>query len=286
MGFENPIGLDSFRGRFQSSIHGCIRVHSALKIPIVTLQLADYGLCPVAGRFVLISGASTGIGRAVAKLLVRAGARVAAMARSKEKLDTLRVEADAGPGVLHCVSGDVQDEAACRRAVAEALERFGRLDILINNAAVGFPVQISTCSTDDYRRTMATNMDGVFFLTRETLASMRRQGAGHIIMISSDAGVAGSVIAPIYSTSKHALEGFTASLRLQLQQWHAEGVHIRLTNIWPGSVASDYWGKRDVPRETFMTCEEMARFILQAASCAPQANVTDLRVEQFKFAVR
>lgn len=233
----------------------------------------------------LISGASAGIGRATVKLLARAGARVVAMARSEEKLSALAKEIEArGHLPPHLFPCDVREESACRRAVEECLHTFGRIDVLINNAAVGFPVDISTCSTEDYKRTMETNIDGVFYLTREALGPMKRQKSGHILMISSDAGgPPGSVIAPIYSISKYALEGLTATLRLQLERMHAQGIHIRLTKIWPGTVDSDYWGDRDVPRHTFMTCDEMAVFIVQVVACQPLANVTDLRVQQFRF---
>lgn len=249
----------------------------------MALTLADIGFSSVHDKVVLISGASTGIGRATVKLLARAGARTVAVARNQEKLAALAKEiAGVGHPEPLIVAGDVRQEAACNDAVARCLERFGRIDVLVNNAAIGFPVEIGACSTDDYRRTMETNIDGAFFLTRAALGPMRKQKSGHIVMISSDTGAHGSGVAPIYSISKHALEGLTASLRLQLEGWHAQGVFIRLTNLRPGTVDSEYWGEREVPRHTFMTCDEMAKFVLQVIACQPLANVTEIHVQQFK----
>lgn len=250
----------------------------------MSLTIADLGFTSIQDQVVLLSGASTGIGRATAKLLARAGAHVAALARTEEKLAALGREiTDAGFPAPLLVTGDVRREPDCTDAVARCLERFGRLDVLVNNAAIGFPVEISACSTEDYKRTMETNIDGVFYLTRAALGPMRRQKSGHIVMISSDAGSYGSGVAPIYSTSKHALEGFTGSLREQLERMHAEQVHIRLSNIWPATVDSEYWGQRQVPRHTFMSSEEMAQFIVQVIACQPLANVAELRVKQFRF---
>jgi len=250
----------------------------------MTSSLLNLGFTSIDDKVVLLSGASSGIGRATARLLARFGARVAVMARSGSKLESLAAEVigDGHPPLL-VIRGDVQEETDCIRAVGECVRFFGRIDVLINNAAIGFPVAIESCSTADFRRTMATNLDGVFFLTRAVLPVMRAQRTGHIIMISSDAGAQGSGVAPIYSTSKHALEGFTASLREQLDSMHAAHVHIRLTNIWPGTIDSDYWGTRDVPRHTFMSCAEMACFVVQVVACQACANVEEIRVRQFRF---
>lgn len=252
---------------------------------IHALTPSDLGFDDVSHRVVLISGASTGIGRASVKLLARAGARIIALARNQEKLTGLAREIiDLGHPEPLIVVGDIRDEDSCNNAVLRGLERFGRIDVLVNNAAIGFPVGIDACSTDDYRKTMATNIDGAFFLTRAVLGPMRKQKSGHIVMISSDTGTHGSGVAPIYSVSKHALEGLTASLRLQLEGWRAEGIFIRLSNVWPGTVDSEYWGEREVPRHTFMTCDEMAKFIIQVIACQSLSNVTEIRVEQFKHA--
>ena len=250
----------------------------------MNLTLSDLGLTSVEDKVVLVSGASSGIGRATVKLLARAGAITVALARNEHKLLQLKSEIKNEGGIAPLIIPlDIRNRDSCIEALLECVNHFGRLDVLVNNAAVGFPVRIVDCSLEDYRRTMETNIDGVFFLTQASLQVMYRQKSGHIIMISSDAGSYGSLIAPIYSTSKHAVEGFRSSLKLQLDSWHQEGVHIRLSNIWPGTVNSDYWGDREVARDTFMTCEEMASFIFQVIACQTLSNISELRVEQFRF---
>jgi NAD(P)-dependent dehydrogenase (short-subunit alcohol dehydrogenase family) len=209
------------------------------------------------------------------------------MGRRRKLLESLAEEITTSGGLAPLlVTGDVADETACIQCIESTVSAFGRLDVLVNNAGVGFPTDIASCSTDDYHRTIKTNVDGVFFLTRAALKPMRAQKLGHIVMISSDAGAQGNAIAPIYGMSKHALEGFTSCLRMQLESWNKEGIHIKVSNIWPGSVDSNYWGERDVPRHCFMSCEEMAALILQVICTLPSVNITDLRVQQFRFEPR
>jgi NADP-dependent 3-hydroxy acid dehydrogenase YdfG len=130
---------------------------------------------------------------------------------------------------------------------------------------------------------MDTNVDGVFFMTRAVLPVMKEQKRGDIIMISSPAGVTANPVAPLYCTSKFALEGFTEGLRMQLNQLHDQGIHIRVIDILPGATDSEYWGDRRVPRESFMTTEEMASVILQTMAMSSSVLVKKIQVEQFRF---
>jgi NADP-dependent 3-hydroxy acid dehydrogenase YdfG len=98
-------------------------------------------------------------------------------------------------------------------------------------------------------------------------------------MISSPAGIKSNPTAPLYCTSKFALEGYTDGLRQQTDSWKKEGINIRITNIKPGSVDSGYWGKRDVPRPKFMTCEEMASALFWAVATKNTMNIYDIRME-------
>ncbi len=130
---------------------------------------------------------------------------------------------------------------------------------------------------------METNVDGVFFMTRAVLPSMKKQKRGDIIMISSPAGTLANPVAPLYCASKFALEGFTEGLRLQLNQLHGQGIHIRVVDILPGSTSTEYWGDRQVPRDSFMTSEEMASVILQTVATKGTVLVKKVQVEQFRF---
>ena len=112
---------------------------------------------------------------------------------------------------------------------------------------------------------------------------MKKQKRGDIIMISSPAGVSANPVAPLYCASKFALEGFTEGLRQQLNQLHEQGIHIRVMDVLPGATNSEYWGDRQVPRQSFMTTEEMASIILQTVATASTVLVKKIEVEQFRF---
>ncbi|OHD73233.1 MAG: hypothetical protein A2177_16320 [Spirochaetes bacterium RBG_13_68_11] len=244
------------------------------------MTVEDLGFEPIEGRAVLLTGASSGIGRAAAVLLARGGVRLGLMARRKERLEILaRQIAGSGWGSPLVLVGDVRQEQDCTGAVERFLERFGRIDALINNAGVGYPTDLASVSTEAYRAIMQTNVDGVFFMTRAVVQAMIRQKAGDIIMISSSAGRISNPTAPIYCSSKFALEGYTDGLRMQLDRLQEEGVRIRVMTILPGMTDSDYWGDRAVPRERFMSCEEMAAIVVRAIATRRTVLVRSCQVE-------
>jgi NADP-dependent 3-hydroxy acid dehydrogenase YdfG len=250
----------------------------------MALTYEDFGFRSIEDKVVLLTGASSGMGRATALLLAKGGARLALAARRKERLEYLAAEISSrgAPKPLLIVA-DVRRESDCQSTVHNCREHFGRIDVLINNAGIGYPSDLETAPTDQYRSMMETNIDGVFFLTRAVLTIMKEQKRGDIIMISSPAGVTANPVAPLYCTSKFALEGFTEGLRLQLSQLHDQGIHIRVVDILPGATNSEYWGDRQVPRESFMTPEEMASVILQTVATSSTVLVKKIQVEQFRF---
>lgn len=248
------------------------------------LTIEDLGFRSIEGRIVLLTGASSGIGRATALLLARAGCRLALMARRKERLESL-AEAIGGTTDTEplLITGDVRNEDECNGAVRNCLEAFGSIDVLINNAGVGYVSDLSTASTEEYKTMMETNADGVFYMTRAVLPVMKEAKRGDIVMISSPAGEHANPVAPIYCMSKFALEAFTAGLRLQLNQLHDQGIHIRVIDVLPGATDSEYWGGREVPRQNFMTADEMASVVVQTIAASPEVLVKKIEVEQFRF---
>lgn len=251
----------------------------------MALSIQDLGFVPIDNKVVLLTGASSGMGRSAALLLAKGGAKLALMARRKEKLDSLSAEITAaGAAAPLTLTGDVRSETDCETAVKSTLEKYGKIDVLVNNAGVGFPSNLETESTEQYKTMIETNVDGVFFMTRAVLPVMKKQKTGDIIMISSPAGESSNPVAPIYCASKFALEGYLNGLRMQLNQLHGEGIHIRVVDILPGCTNSEYWGDRKVPREKFMTNDEMGCIIVQAISTAPKVLVKQYEVEEFRFA--
>jgi len=179
-------------------------------------------------RVVVVTGASSGIGRATALAFAAAGARVALVARRRALLE--EVAGLAGGRALVVPTDVTQPEAvaACFRTVSE---RFGRVDVVVNNAGLLIPAPISGLRTDDLQAMLDVNLFGALYVMQAALAVMRAQGEGTIINIASLAGRRG--ISPVggYCATKFALVGLTEALRTEL---HGEDVHVGL--VMPGVV--------------------------------------------------
>jgi 3-oxoacyl-[acyl-carrier protein] reductase len=184
----------------------------------------------------VITGASSGIGRAAALALAEKGLRLSLLARSESDLSLVEAEAKsrgaADAGWFVC---DVRDEDSVERAVASTLERFGRIDVLINSAGLSLNGEIDGYALEDWRTVIDTNLTGTFLTCRAVLPTMKRQGGGQIINISSGAGRNGIKQMAAYCASKFGVIGFTESLALEVRDRN-----IRVSVLIPGSVATDF----------------------------------------------
>lgn len=201
------------------------------------------------GRVVLITGSSTGLGFLMAKEAASHGAIVVLNARDEAELAAAEAEVRAaGAAETLSVPGDVGVEEEAFRVVRRAVERFGRLDVLINNAGTILVGPEVTFTLDDFRRVMATNFWGALHCTTAALPAMRREGAGRIANISSLGGlVAVPHLAP-YVASKFALTGLTRSLRADLARYG-----ILVTGVYPKTIRTGghthAWFKGDADAE-------------------------------------
>ncbi len=189
-----------------------------------------------ANTVAVITGASSGIGRATALALAEKGLKLALLARSESALSEV-AEGAAGLGasdVRHFVC-DVRDEAAVDRAMAATLDHFGRLDVLINSAGLSLNGAVDGYSLEDWRTVIDTNLTGTFLTCRAALAAMKKQGGGQIINISSGAGRNGIKEMAAYCASKFGVIGFTEALGLEVRNQN-----IRVSVLSPGSVATDF----------------------------------------------
>lgn len=209
---------------------------------------------------IAITGASSGIGLAAARLFAARGAKLALLARASERLAAAERELAATTTAVACPT-DVTDEASVARTFAAVAQQLGPVDILVNNAGVGFATDLATCSLDDLRRIFDTNVTGVFLCTRAVLPAMKARGAGHIINISSVTGKVANPNAPLYCASKHALNGYNAGLQLQVA-----GSRIKVSLVSPTAVDTAYWDGREVDRRKFLRPEEVAEVVLFIAS--------------------
>lgn len=181
-----------------------------------------------------ITGASRGFGRIWAQSALRRGDSVVATARRRESVEDLR--ATFGNRVLP-LELDVTDSAAAARAVHTAHDHFGRLDVVVNNAGYGLFGMIEEVTEAQARAQMETNFFGALWVTKAALPYLRAQRAGHLIQVSSIAGVFAFPSLGMYNASKWALEGFSQALQGEVQEF---GIHVTL--IEPKAYATDWGG--------------------------------------------
>lgn len=180
-----------------------------------------------------VTGAGRGIGAHIARAALQAGHLVVATGR---KLEALRAAyADVAPENIALVELDVSSEAQAQAAVQAAVDRFGRIDVLVNNAGYGQLGYFEEISASAIERQFATNVFGLMHVLRAALPVMRRQRAGHIFNLSSIGGTLGFEASSIYCASKFAVEGLSASVALEVARFG-----IKLTVVEPGFFRTDF----------------------------------------------
>jgi len=183
------------------------------------------------GKTAVVTGASSGIGEATARLLAQKGCNVVLAARREDRLNALAVEL----GALS-VPTDVTDPAACAALGARALERFGSLDILVNNAGLGLYGSIADGNPEDWRKMFDVNVLGVLYVTRAAVRRMLERGSGDIVFVSSLAGRrVPRADGTVYAATKHAITALAEGLRMDV---HEKG--IRVINVEPGLVRTEF----------------------------------------------
>ncbi|MBK8151262.1 MAG: SDR family oxidoreductase [Acidobacteria bacterium] len=220
-------------------------------------------------KVILITGASTGIGKETAKLFQAKNWRVAATMRSPEKADDLQRIAD-----VECFRLDVTDVDSIKSAIAGAIEKFGRIDAVVNNAGYGLVGAFESASDEQIRRQFETNVFGLMNVTREILPYFREQRRGTIVNVAS---VGGRITFPLYSlyhATKWAVEGFSESLQYELEQFN-----IRIKIIEPGPIKTDFYDRSaDVTRKEGLTVydqfiDRVMPNMLKAGEDAPDGRV-------------
>jgi NAD(P)-dependent dehydrogenase (short-subunit alcohol dehydrogenase family) len=222
---------------------------------------------------VVITGASSGIGRATALLLAEKGANVIAAARNKEALQSLVDEAGDAGGAITAYPLDVTDEPAVRRMARSTFDRFGRIDVWVNNAAVMMFGPFEEAPSESFRRVIETNLFGYVNGARAVVPLFREQGEGILINVSSVAGRIGMPFTCAYDMSKSAIDALTACLRQELLD-----TRIKVCRIEPASIdtplfqhGANYMGKAVKPVSPVYPPEIVARAI---ASCIERPRRT------------
>jgi len=234
---------------------------------------------PLSGKLALVTGASRGIGRAVADRLYVAGAHVVRLARSLTDGSTER-RTD-----LRC---DVTDPAAVDRAAARVLAELGVPDVVVNNAGTFFIKRIEETSLEEFTRTLAVNLTGPFLVVRAFVPHLVQRGAGHLVTIGSVSDHVAYSGSTAYAASKYGLRGMHEVLRQDLSR-----TGVRTTLVSPGPVDTPIWDPVDpdskpgfTKRSAMLQAEDIAAAVLYAVTQAPRVDVTEIRLMPTVYTAR
>jgi len=223
----------------------------------------------------IVTGASRGIGRAIALALADAGSDVVLAARDRAALDTVAREVEARGRTGLVVPTDVTDAAQVEALVAQALGRFGRIDTLVNNAGIGRFGPVDTLPVEQFDAMLAVNLRAPFLCTRAVVPAMKAAGGGAIVNIASVAGLVGNPNLSGYNASKFGLMGFSEATMLELR--HAG---IRVAAICPGSTATDFGAGRDVVGRLAAT--DVAAAVMAVLTAAPNALLSQIHLRPLR----
>lgn len=228
-------------------------------------------------KVAIVTGADRGIGKAIALALGRAHATVIVTARSTTELETIaRQIRDQGAQAL-ALPADLRDERDILNLFKQVRDRFGRLDLLINNAGVGKFGPTADFSMDDFDQVIATNLRGLFACCREALKLMLPARSGYIINIASVVGFKGYPRQAAYTASKHGVMGLTKSLAAEVS---SQG--IRVSAILPGGVDTSMVGdaRPDLKRDELLAPEDVAASVLYLLSLSDRAAVDEIYIRR------
>jgi NAD(P)-dependent dehydrogenase (short-subunit alcohol dehydrogenase family) len=216
--------------------------HRAPTLPRCHAELVAPNGTEFAERVAIVTGASSGIGAATAVELARHGARVVGVARRAGQLAEVIAECQRHSPASIASVHDVSDRADAEHAVTDALERFGRVDVVVNNAGISVRKPAAECTPDDIERVMAVNFFGAVYVSLRALPSMLDRRSGSIVNITSVAGYIPNPLESAYGASKAALSMWSHGLAVDL---HDSGVHVGVLS--PGPIDTEIWGKDEIP---------------------------------------
>jgi NADP-dependent 3-hydroxy acid dehydrogenase YdfG len=235
----------------------------------------------IKGKVVVITGASSGLGEATARLLSAAGASVVLGARRVDRIQSLADELNAKGGKALALATDVTNHDQVKKLVDSAVQKFGRIDVMINNAGIMPHSPLERLKIDDWNRTIDVNIKGVLYGIAAALPHMKQQKSGHIINVSSVAGHKVTPNGAVYCATKHAVRALSEGLRVEVKPYN-----IRTTIISPGAVATELPNSITEPdvaagvskfyEETAIPADSFARAVAFAMSQPEEVDVNEI----------
>lgn len=232
---------------------------------------------PLTEQVALVTGGGTGIGRAFAGALAAAGARVVIASRSEDVLRRAAGELNASAGAerVFTYAFDVRVREQCEALVRHTAERFGSLDVLVNNSGLAVPETIEEITDEGWETVLSTNLKGAMWLVRAALPLMAAREFGDVVNVSSQAGKHGYADVPSYCASKWGLLGFAESVRDHARK---TGANVRVFNLCPGLVDVENTDAGATPRPGFVHVSNMAKTLLYALSLDRNVVLEDVNI--------
>ncbi len=221
-------------------------------------------------KIAVVTGAAKGIGLACVDQLLAKGATVYGICRK-------------GCATQHdrftCVQGDVRDNTRMEEIFGEIITKHGAIDILINNAGLGYFANLEDLSLEQWHEMFDTNVSGMFYCTRQVIPGMKSKGSGHVINIASTAGLEGYVQTSGYCATKFAVRGFSDALYKEVRQ-----SGVKVTCIYPGSVKTDFFRHHGgiEPHDNMMMPEDVAGMIVYALETPDNFHTVNLEMRPLK----
>jgi len=231
----------------------------------------------IRGKIVLITGASRGIGEATARAFAEAGAKLALFARSGALVKKLAEELGNGSIGIAC---DVTDEKKVNAAVAEVIDAFGHIDILINNAGAFADATLMELDLETWNHILTANATSAFLMCKAVLPGMTERKAGRIINMSSTTGIRGYAAQTAYCAAKHALLGMGRALALEVKK---DNIHVH--NLCPGGVGTEFFkGTRLAERldgQVMLEAENLADLCIFLCRLPENVDMTEVSLTRF-----
>ena len=241
-------------------------------------------------KIAIVTGGGSGIGANVALELAKDGWTVVVAGRRKEVLDSFIANSGIATSSFYAVSADVSDESSVKALFSQVVEKFGRVDLLFNNAGIGAPaVEIDQLSLDEWNKVIAINLTGAFLCTREAFRTMRNQNpqGGRIINNGSVSAYVPRPLSIAYTTTKHAISGLTKSTQLDGRAYDIACSQIDIgnaaTDLGSGTAAGALQADGSVKAEPLMDVIEVGRAVTYIASLPLSANVANMTIMATKM---